>query len=60
MAFSTMNYYYSAIRKNKMTELEGKQLNLDQIILNEVTETQKDSSQVLSVKLWMLAWNFQI
>ena len=41
--------YYSAIKKNKFIKLIGKWLDLEGIILSEVTQSQKNSNDMYSL-----------
>jgi hypothetical protein len=41
--------YYSAIKKNEFTEFLGKWLDLEGIILSEVTQSQKNSNEMYSL-----------
>ena len=35
-------HFYSAVKKNEITKVLGKQMGLIKIVLSEVTQTQKD------------------
>lgn len=39
---NTMEYYYSAVKKNKIINFTGKSMDLEKIILSEVIQSQKD------------------
>jgi hypothetical protein len=41
--------YYSAIKNNEFMKLLGKWLNLEGIILSEVTQSQKNSNDMYSL-----------
>jgi hypothetical protein len=41
--------YYSAIKKNEFTKFRGKWLDLEGIILSEVTQSQKNSNEMYSL-----------
>jgi hypothetical protein len=41
--------YYSAIKKNEFTKFLGKLLDLEGIILSEVTQSQKNSNEMYSL-----------
>ena len=41
--------YYSAIKKNEFTKFLGKWLDLEGIILSEVTQSQKNSNEMYSL-----------
>ena len=41
--------YYSAIKKNEFTKFLGKWLDLEGIILSEVTQSQKNSNDMYSL-----------
>ena len=41
--------YYSAIKKNEFTNFLGKWLDLEGIILSEVTQSQKNSNEMYSL-----------
>jgi hypothetical protein len=41
--------YYSAIKKNELTKFLGKWLDLEGIILSEVTQSQKNSNEMYSL-----------
>ena len=41
--------YYSAIKKNEFMEFLGKRMDLEGIILNEVTQSQKNSNDMYSL-----------
>ena len=45
----TMEYYYSAIKKNKFMKFLGKWLDLEGIILSEVTQSQNNSHDMYSL-----------
>jgi hypothetical protein len=51
--------YYSAIKKDDLMKFLGKWLDLESIILNEVTQSQKNSNDVLTDK-WILAQKLRI
>jgi hypothetical protein len=40
--------YYSAVKKSEIKEFEGKWIDLESIILSEVTQTQKEENHVVS------------
>ena len=41
--------YYSAIKKNEFTKVLGKVLDLEGIILSEVTHSQRNSNEMYSL-----------
>ena len=41
--------YYSAIKKNEFMKFLGKWVNLEAIILSEVTQSQKNSRNIYSL-----------
>jgi hypothetical protein len=41
--------YYSAIKKNEFMKLLGKWLDMEDIILTEVTQSQKNSNDMYSL-----------
>ena len=41
--------YYSAIKNNEITKFAGKCMELEKIILSEVTQTQKDKHGMYSL-----------
>jgi hypothetical protein len=41
--------YYSAIKKNEFMKFLGKWLDLESIIMSEVTESQKNSNEMYSL-----------
>jgi hypothetical protein len=41
--------YYSAIKKNEFIKFPGKWMDLEGIILSEVTQSQKNSHDIYSV-----------
>jgi hypothetical protein len=41
--------YYSAIKKNKFMKFLGKWLDLEGIVLSEVTQSQKNSNDMYSL-----------
>jgi hypothetical protein len=43
------NGYYSAIKKNKLMKFLGKWMDLEGIILSEVTQSQKNSHDMYSL-----------
>ena len=45
----TMEYYYTAIKKLDIMRFTGKWIELENIILNEVTQTQKDMHAMSSL-----------
>jgi hypothetical protein len=45
----TMEYYYSAIKKNEFMKFLGKWMDLEGIILSEVTQSQKMSLDMHSL-----------
>ena len=45
----TMEYYYSAIKKNEFMKFLGKWMDLEDIILSEVTQSQKNSHDMYSL-----------
>ena len=51
--------YYSAIKKNEFMEFLGKWMDLEGIILSEVTQSQRNSQYVLTDK-WILAQKLRI
>jgi hypothetical protein len=48
--------YYSAIKKNEFMKFLGKWMDLEGIILSEVTQSQRNLQYVLTDK-WILAQN---
>jgi hypothetical protein len=44
----TMEYYYSAIKKNEFMKFLGKWMDLEGTILSEVTQSQKNSHDMYS------------
>ena len=51
--------YYSAIKNNDFMKFVGKWIELETIILSEVTQSQKNKQYALTDK-WILAQNFRI
>ena len=51
--------YYSAIKKNEFMKFLAKWMDLEGIILSEVTQSQKNSQYVLTDK-WILAQKLRI
>jgi hypothetical protein len=51
--------YCSAIKNNDFIKFAGKWMELENIILSEVTQTQKDTQNILTDK-WILAQKFRI
>ena len=51
--------YYSATKKNEFMKFLGKWMDLEGIILSEVTHSQRNSLNVLTVK-WILAQKLRI
>jgi hypothetical protein len=47
--------YYSAIKKNEFVKFLGKWLDLEVIILSEVTQSQKNSKWYVLTDKWILA-----
>jgi hypothetical protein len=47
--FDTMEYYYSAIKNNVFLKFLGKWMDLQGIILSEVTQIQKNSHDMHSL-----------
>jgi hypothetical protein len=47
--------YYSAIKKNEFTKFLGKWLDLEGIILSEVTQSQKNSNDMYTDLVVLLA-----
>jgi hypothetical protein len=45
----TTEYYYSAIKNNNFMNFADKRMNLENIILSEVTQTQKDIHDMYSL-----------
>jgi hypothetical protein len=45
----TMEYYYSAIKKNEFMKFLVKWMDLEGIILSEVTQSQKNSHDIYSL-----------
>lgn len=41
--------YYTAINKNKIMKFAGKRMDLEKIIVSEVTQTHKDTFRVVSL-----------
>jgi hypothetical protein len=50
----TTEYYYSAIKNNDFMKFVGKWMELENIILSEVTQSQKNTQYTLIDK-WILA-----
>jgi hypothetical protein len=44
--------FYSAIRKNETMWFEGKWMQLEDIMLNEVSQAQKDKGHMFSLIIW--------
>jgi hypothetical protein len=51
--------YYSAIKKNEFMKFLGKWMNLEGIILNEVTQSQKNSHNLYSLISWYYPRNLE-
>lgn len=49
--------FYVATRKNEIMTFSGKQVQLEVIILNEISQTQKDKSYMVSSHMWNLDLN---
>jgi hypothetical protein len=49
--------YYSAIKKNEFMKFLGKWMDLEGIILSEVTQSQGNSHNMYSLIKWILAQN---
>jgi hypothetical protein len=45
----TMKYYYSAIKNNEFMKFLGKLMDLEDIILSEVTQSQKNTHDMHSL-----------
>ena len=53
--------YYSAIKNNEFMKFLGKWMELENIILSEVTQSQKNTGGMYLVNIkWILAQKFQI
>ena len=48
--------YYSAIKNNEFMKFLGKWMELENITLSEVTQSQKISLKKSLTNKWMLAW----
>ena len=51
--------YYSVIKNNEFMKFLGKWLELENIVLNEVTQSQKNTRSIYSVK-WILTPKLRI
>jgi hypothetical protein len=47
--------YYSAIKNNEFMKFTGKWIELENIILSEVTQSQKNTHGICSLDKWILA-----
>ena len=47
----TVEYYLFVVKKNKLMNFIGKFIELENIILREVTQTQKDKGHIFSLIL---------
>ena len=52
--------YYSAIKKNEFMKFLGKWMDLEGIILSEVTQSQKNSHDHVLTDKWILAQKLRI
>jgi hypothetical protein len=52
--------YYSAIIKNEFMKFQGKWMDLEGIILSEVTQSQKNSHNSVLTDKWILAQKLRI
>ena len=48
--------YYSAIRNNEFMKFLGKWMELENIILSEITQSQKSNHGYALTNKWILAW----
>ena len=56
----TMEYYYSAIKHNEFMKLLGKWMDLEDIILSKVIQSQKNTHKYALTDKWILAQKLQI
>ena len=52
--------YYSAIKKNEFMKFLGKWMDLEGIILSEVTQSTKELTQYVLTDKWILAQKLRI